>query len=126
MKRSVSAFIVIALLSFSLQTTVAQQLNSFKKLAPAQKAQIITDTLKRSLHLSQVQYNKVYTTTLEGIKKAAWVVQSDDSKFSKGIQLRSILNDTEDGLRLILNREQFALYENYKEKALAYYMRKAD
>ena len=126
MKRSVSAFIVIALLSFSFQTTVAQQQDSFKKLAPAQKAQIITDSLKRILNLSTVQYNKVYTTTLEGIKKAAPVVQSDDNKLSKGMQLRSILNSTEDKLRLILTKEQFTLYENYKERTLAYYRQKTD
>ena len=58
-----------------------------------EKARLITDSLKRILNLSEIQYNSVFALALGGIKQAAPVVQKNDSRISKGMQLRTILRN---------------------------------
>ena len=87
----------------------------------AQKAKVVADSLRTILRLSNTQYNQVYYATLEGIKKAAPIVQSDCNKISKAMKLKSVLGDAEDKLKTILTKSQFDKYESSKEKMIAYY-----
>jgi hypothetical protein len=99
------------------QITLAE----LQKMAPEKKAAYFADSLKIMLGLNEAQYSKVHDIVLEGVNKTMPVVKNNDSKMTKGFQLRDILNSQEEKLKLVLTAGQQKLYESKKKNLIAYY-----
>ena len=122
MKKIIITDLAILLLTTSFLSAGAQTtIEQFKKMPLQQKARLITDSLKVGLNLTSVQYVKVYSEVVNLLQKGSPIAESDDSRFSKGRQLRTILSGEEVKLQSILTAAQFDLYKSKKEKLISYY-----
>lgn len=122
MKRLTVLFYYASLYLFTAcQHTEAQTIGDLKKLSSQQKARLVADSIAAILHFTGNQYNKVYAVIMDGAQKAAPVMQSNDSRMSKGKQLKALFAEEEAKLKTVLTADQYTLYELKKQKAIAYY-----
>ncbi|HWB25000.1 MAG TPA: hypothetical protein VG738_05950 [Chitinophagaceae bacterium] len=124
MKHIKIMMLFVSLYSLTCFTSAhAQTLGDFRKMPAEQKAKLVTDSFNVILALTTDQYNNMYSVMLDGAQKAAPIMQGDDSRMSKGKQLKSLFEGEEAKIKTILTPAQFGLYEAKKQKAIAWYRR---
>lgn len=89
-------------------------------LNTAQKrAAILTFQMTEQLQLSSNQLLKIDSLNLVYAKKIEkHVIKSNKNRFGKYFKMKKILNEKDDYLIYILNKQQFKIYESMRDKAL--------
>jgi hypothetical protein len=115
-----SALCLVALF-ITAQGIKAQTVSEFRRMPVKAKAQLVTDSLKVILSLTETQYAKMYTVVLDGIMRAVPVVRGNDGRLSKAQQLKGLLNEEEAKIKTILSQPQFDVYKTKRQNVIAYY-----
>lgn len=114
-------FLIIILFAFTGSIGHSQTIGDFRKMSSEQKANILSDSLKTILHLSESQYVKVKNVLQQGITESQPIVHSEYSRFSKIRQLKRIRDKYQPQIKSILSTQQWQLWEHQKKEIIAYY-----
>lgn len=109
----ISITLIFSIITFISINSNAQQAvrDKLKNATPQQRAKFITDTMKTTLALNNIQYNLVYNINLDIAEKNAIIFKSDVGKISKFEQLKSNQNKRDSALKTVLTKEQFIVYK---------------
>lgn len=102
-------FMLIAASGVKAQTSADAQ--KFKNSTPEQRAAMQDKLMKQELNLSDVQYTQVSALNLEYARKMQPIINSDESRFSKGRKARALLKEKDEKLKKILTQQQYDLYQ---------------
>ncbi|TFF39636.1 hypothetical protein [Mucilaginibacter psychrotolerans] len=99
----------------------AQQMDAaaIKKSTPKQRADWQTNMMKKDLKLTDAQYRQVSQLNLEYAKKMQPLFNSDDSRLSKGMKARSIMQEKDAKLKAVLSTGQYDAYQQIVKNKMA-------
>lgn len=101
------------LILFISQVAKAQDNDQdFKNKTPEQRAQMQTNMMKTKLNLDSAQTLKVQAINLKYAQQLAPVLKSDEGRFAKLRQMKSIMGQKDKDLKAVFNADQ---YKQYKE-----------
>ena len=123
MKKIIS-IITAGILLLALNTVKAQTLGDYRKMSVEQKTQLVSDSLKENLNLSDEQYKQVKIVVADAIDQIAPIIQGSGDRMERGQKIRAILVDSRVKLKAILTPEQSVMFEDKKTKLIAYYRHK--
>lgn len=116
-KLIILAFLATAWTTLNAQTTAG----TFRTLPPAQKAAIITDSLRTLLQLTPEQYPKVQEILQQEMTEVAPVIRSDAGRAAKAKKLRSITELYQTKMKTVLTEGQWLIYEQKRKALIAHY-----
>jgi hypothetical protein len=96
----------------------------FKNSTPEQRAQFQTEMMTSKLKLDAAQQAKVQTINLKYAGKMQAVIKSDDGRFSKMKQARSLQEAKDGELKAVFNATQYKQYKDFEEEMKAKLMEK--
>lgn len=113
--------ILLFLAILSSAPVKAQQMNAaaIKKSTPQQRADWQNNMMKKDLKLTDVQYQQVSKLNLVYAKKMQPLFTSDDSRLSKGMKARSIMQEKDTKLKAILTAGQYDAYQQIVKAKMA-------
>lgn len=96
----------------------AQSLKEMKAMSVEESATMKTNELKKELHLSESQVEKVQVINEEFAKKALPIIKSNDSKFTILSNLKPFDKKRDQDLEKVFDEKQFELYKKNKKKKI--------
>jgi len=96
----------------------------FKNSTPEQRAQFQTEMMKGKLKLDAAQESKVQSINLTYARKMQTIIKSDDGRFSKMKQARSLQEAKDQELKNVFTPAQFKQYKDFEEEMKAKLMEK--
>lgn len=112
---AVAAFTLLLSKSTTAQTTMPD----FKNSTPEQRAQFQTGMMKSKLKLDAAQESKVQAINLTYARKMQTIIKSDDGRFSKMKQARSLQEAKDQELKNVFTPAQFKQYKDFEEEMKA-------
>ena len=83
----------------------------FKNKTPEQRAQMQTNMMKTKLNLDSGQTLKVQAINLKYAQQLAPVLKSDEGKFAKLRQMKSIMGQKDKDLKVVFSADQYKQYK---------------
>lgn len=119
-KKVFAVFTVLAIVLF-VNISYSQDLG---KLTPEERAQKRADKMNKHLSLSDEQYKQVYDAFLSQAKQVDALKSKDIDKSKKKEEMKLIRKGTDEKIGLLLNKDQAAKYDKFKEKRKEKHMHK--
>jgi len=92
--------------------------DSLKASTPEQRAKMQSDKMKEKLVLTDDQYKQVSDLNLVYAKKMDPILHSDEGRFKKYRQARTLMNEKDKRLKGILTSDQYKQYEDLKKEMM--------
>jgi hypothetical protein len=96
----------------------------FKNSTPEQRAQFQTEMMKSKLKLDATQESKVQAINLTYARKMQTVIKSDDGRFSKMKQAKSLQEAKDQELKIVFTPTQYKQYKDFEAEMKAKLMEK--
>ena len=93
------------------QDAAAQSKQGFKDVSPAQRAQTQTEMMKTRLKLDSAQLLQVQSINSKYAEKFDPVLKSNAGRFSKLRQLKSLQDQKNKEMKVVLRKDQFKQYQ---------------
>jgi hypothetical protein len=122
--KKIIPIIAAGMLLMMINTARAQTFGDFRKMTADQKTQLISDSLKVNLQLTDAEYKQVYTIVYEAFTKIAPIVKGSGDRIEKRQQALAVLADSRAKLKAVLTPQQVAVLEAKRTKLMAYYREK--
>jgi hypothetical protein len=87
-----------------------------KEMTPQQRADFQTGLMKSKLKLDTQQIVKIKALNLKYALKMQPIIKSDDSRFSKFRQAKSLLEQKDGELKLVFTDAQFKQYKDFESE----------
>ncbi len=108
---------IVALIVLLGKPAAAQTgMPDFKNSTPEQRAQFQTEMMKSKLKLDAAQEAKVQAINLKYAGKMQAIIKSDDGRFSKMKQARSLQEAKDNELKAVFNATQYKQYKDFEEE----------
>jgi hypothetical protein len=115
--------LMAAVMAFTLllskSATAQTGMPDFKNSTPEQRAQFQTEMMKSKLKLDAAQESKVQAINLTYAKKMQTVIKSDDGRFSKMKQAKSLQEAKDQELKKVFTPTQFNQYKDFEDEMKA-------
>jgi len=92
--------------------------DSLKASTPEQRAKMQSDKMKEKLVLTDDQYKQVSDLNLVYAKKMDPILHSDEGRFKKYRQAKSLMDEKDKKLKVILTSDQYKQYEDFKKEMM--------
>ncbi|MDR6941675.1 hypothetical protein [Mucilaginibacter pocheonensis] len=108
-----STMMAIAILFFT-QAAIAQQATDLKNKTPEQRAAFQTSMMKSKLNLDSDQVSKVHVINLKYAQKFEPIFKSDDSRFSRFRQAKTLQKAKDAELKTVFTASQYKQYQDFE------------
>jgi hypothetical protein len=92
--------------------------DSLKTSTPEQRAKMQSDKMKEKLVLTDDQYKQVSDLNLVYAKKMDPILHSDEGRFKKYRQAKTLMDEKDKKLKSILTSDQYKQYEDFKKEMM--------
>ena len=92
--------------------------DSLKASTPEQRAKMQSDKMKEKLVLTDDQYKQVSDLNLVYAKKMDPILHSDEGRFKKYRQAKTLMDEKDKKLKGILTSDQYKQYEDLKKEMM--------
>ncbi|HEY9046444.1 MAG TPA: hypothetical protein VIN08_11135 [Ohtaekwangia sp.] len=116
-RAGIITWILFCLTTLSLSVQAQDKLDKlFSETTPEQRAQLQTDNMQEKLQLSDEQKTKVYAINLKYAQKMEDTYRAGGGKLQRLRSMKVVANEKDGELKNVLNKEQYKLYETYKDE----------